>query len=107
MRLAGIITEYDPFHAGHAWQLRRARELGAQVIAVCMSEDLTQRGSAALLPPAVAAKEAGPPRSAKETAHSSTSAAASTAPRLRKVRFMVNILTFPLSRRPGGAGRLL
>ena len=49
MRLAGIITEYDPFHAGHAWQLRRARELGAQVIAVCMSEDLTQRGSAALL----------------------------------------------------------
>ena len=22
MRLAGIITEYDPFHAGHAWQLR-------------------------------------------------------------------------------------
>ena len=41
MRLAGIITEYDPFHAGHAWQLRRARELGAQVIAVCMSEDLT------------------------------------------------------------------
>ena len=55
----------------------------------------------------VAAKEAGPPRSAKETAHSSTSAAASTAPRLRKVRFMVNILTFPISRRPGGAGRLL
>ena len=55
----------------------------------------------------VASKEAGPPRSAKETAHSSTSAAASTAPRLRKVRFMVNILTFPISRRPGGAGRLL
>ena len=53
MRLAGIITEYDPFHTGHAWQLRRARELVAQVIAVCMSEDLTQRGSAALLPPAV------------------------------------------------------
>lgn len=58
MRLAGIITEYDPFHAGHAWQLRRARELGAQVIAVCMSEDLTQRGSAALLPPAVRAAAA-------------------------------------------------
>ena len=55
----------------------------------------------------VAAKEAGPPRSAKETAHSSTSTAASTAPRLRKVRFMVNILAFPISRRPGGADRLL
>ena len=53
MRLAGIITEYDPFHAGHAWQLRRARELGVEAIAVCMSEDLTQRGAAALLPVAV------------------------------------------------------
>lgn len=58
MRLAGIITEYDPFHAGHAWQLRQARQLGAQAIAVCMSEDLTQRGSAALLPPAVRAAAA-------------------------------------------------
>ena len=58
MRLAGIITEYDPFHAGHAWQLRRARELGAEAIAVCMSEDLTQRGSAALLPVAVRAAAA-------------------------------------------------
>ena len=59
MRLAGIITEYDPFHAGHAWQLRRARELGAEAIAVCMSEDLTQRGSAALLPVAVLAQGVG------------------------------------------------
>lgn len=58
MRLAGIITEYDPFHAGHAWQLRQARQSGAEAIAVCMSEDLTQRGSAALLPPAVRAAAA-------------------------------------------------
>ena len=58
MRLAGIITEYDSFHTGHAWQLRRAREMGAEAIAVCMSEDLTQRGAAALLPPAVRAAAA-------------------------------------------------
>ena len=56
---------------------------------------------------ATAGGSSAQPVAAKEAAHSSTSAAASTAPRLRKVRFMVNILTFPISRRPGGAGRLL
>ena len=53
MKAAGIVAEYDPFHAGHAWQIARARELGAQAVAVCMSADVTQWGGAALLPPAV------------------------------------------------------
>ncbi|WP_418972560.1 nucleotidyltransferase family protein, partial [Allofournierella sp.] len=56
MKAAGIVAEYDPFHAGHAWQIARARELGAQAVAVCMSADVTQRGGAALLPPAVRAR---------------------------------------------------
>lgn len=58
MKAAGIVAEYDPFHAGHAWQIARARELGAQAVAVCMSADVTQRGGAALLPPAVRARAA-------------------------------------------------
>lgn len=58
MKAAGIIAEYDPFHAGHAWQIARLRELGAETVTVCMSADLTQRGGAALLPPAVRAAAA-------------------------------------------------
>ena len=58
MLAAGIITEYDPFHAGHAWQIEQAKALGAQAVAVCMSTDVTQRGGLALLPPWVRAKAA-------------------------------------------------
>lgn len=58
MRFAGIIAEYDPFHSGHAWQLARARALGAQRIAVAMSCGLTQRGALPLLPEAVRARAA-------------------------------------------------
>lgn len=50
MRIAGVIAEYDPFHAGHAWQLARLRQLGAEYIVVCMSGPVVQRGTAALFP---------------------------------------------------------
>ncbi len=50
MKFAGIIAEYDPFHSGHAWQLARAREMGAERIAVVMSCGATQRGALPLLP---------------------------------------------------------
>ena len=50
MKNAGIIAEYDPFHAGHAWQIAEARRQGAETVTVCMSGDVTQRGGAALLP---------------------------------------------------------
>ena len=53
MKFAGIIAEYDPFHNGHAWQLARAKALGAQHVAVAMSCGLTQRGSLPLLPESV------------------------------------------------------
>lgn len=58
MGLAGIIAEYDPFHSGHAWQIHQAKQQGAQAVAVCMSQDLTQRGGAALLPPHVRVRAA-------------------------------------------------
>ena len=29
MKNVGIIAEYDPFHAGHAWQIAQARRRGA------------------------------------------------------------------------------
>ena len=53
MRIVGVIAEYNPFHQGHAWQLRRARELAqADAVVVVMSSCFTQRGEAALLSPA-------------------------------------------------------
>ena len=58
MKNVGIIAEYDPFHAGHAWQIAQARRLGAETETVCMSADVTQRGAAALLPPDVRAAAA-------------------------------------------------
>lgn len=54
----GIIAEYDPFHNGHAWQLRQAKTLGAQRVAVAMSSGLTQRGEVPLLPEEVRVKAA-------------------------------------------------
>ena len=58
MRQAGIIAEYDPFHNGHAWQLRQAKALGAGRVAVAMSCGLTQRGELPLMPEAVRVKAA-------------------------------------------------
>ena len=37
MEFAGIITEYDPFHNGHAAQIAAAKSAGAGCVAVCMS----------------------------------------------------------------------
>ncbi len=44
MKVVGIITEYNPFHKGHEYQIRYAREiLGADYIVVAMSRDFVQR----------------------------------------------------------------
>lgn len=49
MRVTGIIAEYNPFHNGHAYHLRRARELtGAGYILAVLSGPFTQRGEPAL-----------------------------------------------------------
>ena len=50
MKVCGIIAEYNPFHNGHAYQIRYAKEkLGADYIVVCMSGDFVQRGAPAVL----------------------------------------------------------
>ena len=51
MRTAGIISEYNPFHRGHAWQLGELRRrLGAETAVVCaMSGSFVQRGDFAVM----------------------------------------------------------
>ena len=46
--VAGIICEYNPFHAGHAWMLQQLREGGADGIVCVMSGDFVQRGEFAV-----------------------------------------------------------
>lgn len=48
MKAVGIIAEYNPFHNGHAYQLREARHMGATHLAVVMSGNFTQRGEPAI-----------------------------------------------------------
>lgn len=51
MRTAGIISEYNPFHRGHAWQIcELRRRLGAETAVVCaMSGSFVQRGDFAVM----------------------------------------------------------
>lgn len=50
MKVVGIIAEYNPFHNGHAYHIKRTRELtGADYIIAVMSGDYVQRGMPALL----------------------------------------------------------
>lgn len=45
MKTLGIIAEYNPFHNGHLYQLKKAKEItGADFAVVVMSGDFTQRG---------------------------------------------------------------
>ena len=48
MRTAGIICEFNPFHSGHAFLIRKARELGADRVVCLMSGDYVQRGEPAI-----------------------------------------------------------
>ena len=46
MKTLGIITEYNPFHQGHAYMLERAkRKADANRVVVIMSGSFVQRGS--------------------------------------------------------------
>lgn len=58
MNFVGIITEYDPFHNGHAAQLAMLRERGVNAVAVCMSAGAVQRGGIPLLPEPVRVRAA-------------------------------------------------
>lgn len=50
MKTAGIIAEYNPFHNGHAYQLRQVKNcFGADFAVVVLSGDFVQRGAPALI----------------------------------------------------------
>ncbi|NLS84435.1 MAG: nucleotidyltransferase family protein [Ruminococcaceae bacterium] len=50
MKIAGIIAEYNPFHAGHAWQIAALREMGYDAVVCVCSPSIVQRGTQALMP---------------------------------------------------------
>lgn len=50
MSVAGIICEYNPFHEGHKYHIRRTRELtGADTVVAVMNGDFVQRGEPAIV----------------------------------------------------------
>lgn len=50
MKVTGIIAEYNPFHNGHLYQLKKAKEAtNADYLIVAMSGDFVQRGAPALI----------------------------------------------------------
>lgn len=49
MTVCGIIAEYNPFHSGHAYQIKQARaQSGCDYVIAVMSGDFVQRGAPAL-----------------------------------------------------------
>ena len=36
MKIAGIIAEYDPFHNGHAYQIAKTKDMGAEAVVVVL-----------------------------------------------------------------------
>lgn len=49
MKVIGIIAEFNPFHKGHEYIIKQAKETyGADYVVVLMSGNFTQRGSAAI-----------------------------------------------------------
>ena len=50
MKILGIITEYNPFHKGHAWQLETTKKIcEADGVMILMSGSITQRGDFAII----------------------------------------------------------
>ncbi len=50
MKITGVVAEYNPFHMGHEFQLKKARELSScDGIAVVMSGNYVQRGEPAII----------------------------------------------------------
>lgn len=48
MKISAVIAEYNPFHLGHEYQLRKIRE-AADAVVVIMGGNFTQRGDAACM----------------------------------------------------------
>ena len=50
MKVVGIVAEYNPFHKGHAYHIKKAKELtGCDYCIVVMSGNYTQRGVPAMI----------------------------------------------------------
>lgn len=50
MKTVGIIAEYNPFHNGHAYQIKKIKEqTGADFVIIALSGDFVQRGAPALI----------------------------------------------------------
>lgn len=59
MKTVGLITEYNPFHNGHAYHIEQAKMLtGADRVIVVMSGDFVQRGAPAVMPKHLRAESA-------------------------------------------------
>lgn len=49
MRICGIVSEYNPFHAGHEWHIAQTRDITRSDLVVCvMSASFVQRGEPAI-----------------------------------------------------------
>ncbi len=49
MKTVGIISEYNPFHNGHEYQIKKAKEItGADFVIIIMSGNFTQQGNIAI-----------------------------------------------------------
>ena len=51
MKTVGIICECNPYHGGHEYLMKKARESGAEAVVCVMSGNFVQRGEAAVLSP--------------------------------------------------------
>ncbi|WP_167956733.1 nucleotidyltransferase [Anaerosporobacter faecicola] len=50
MKIVGLITEYNPFHNGHAYHIQKSKEItGADYVVVVMSGNYVQRGTPAII----------------------------------------------------------
>lgn len=50
MQIIGIVTEYNPFHNGHLYQIKKIKEMyPGSVIIVAMSGNYTMRGEISVL----------------------------------------------------------
>ena len=50
MNVVGIIAEYNPFHQGHAYQIKKLKEIcHADYVVIAMSGNFVQRGAPALM----------------------------------------------------------
>ena len=61
MRVVGIVAEFNPFHNGHEYLIKKAREIVTDpraIVMPVMSGFFTQRGLPAICPPSVRAKQA-------------------------------------------------